>query len=297
MKQIYITKNGSTKVFLVSLLLTMMSFTAFSQNSVYSTIAKNINPDAKSLHHELNKAGDTLHLKSDFNLYKVEFLGSYESKVFEIKGSKSEAYIPLASVPVGEYTIAAFQIERSDEIYQYQKTIIFRVSRLLPILSPVVEEEELIAEAIPEIIKDEPIIKEETKVAVVEKPEPPKKEKVKTQPKKKTRVVKRLPSTNNKTRVVNRVPRPKKKTRVASNTSKTKSKSFVESVKQAREKKVVRTKPEKPARVVETKEPKLDTTEYKSYNISTQRGGQYVVQSREEYRSQNPRPNGKPYNK
>jgi len=211
---------------MVYLLVAMMSYTAFCQNPVYSTIAKNIHPDGRSLHHDLNAAGDTLHLKSDYKLYKVEFISEGDSKEFMIEGNKSEAYIPLASVPVGEYTIAGFQIERSDDIYQYQKTIIFRVFRLLPIPtdSPF-EEEDVIAESFPEINKDVPIIEKVAKVeVVVVKPEPPKKKKVKTQP---------------KPRVVKRVKRPKKETRVAA-TINAGSKTFEESVKKAREKKVVR---------------------------------------------------------
>jgi len=246
----------------------MMSYTVFCQNPVYSTIAKNINPDGLSLHHDLNTAGDTLHLKSDYKLYKVEFMSKDDSKVFMIEGNISEAYIPLASVPVGEYTIAGFQIERSDDMYQYQKTIIFRVSRLLPIPAPFEEEEDFIAEVSPDMNDDVPVIEEETKPVVVEIPEPSKKKKVKTQ--------------------------SKKKSRVASNRNKD-SKSFVESRKKARENKMVRKTPEKKSRIVETKEPKMDTTEYKSYNLSTHRGGRYVVQPRAEYRRQNLRPNGKPY--
>ena len=227
--------------------MAMMSYSTFGQNSVYSTIAKNVNPDGLSLHHDLNPAGDTLHLKSEYNLYKVEFMGNKDSKVFMIEGAKNEAFIPLASVPVGEYTIAGFQIERSDDIHQYQKTIIFRVSRLLPIPTPI-EEEVVVAEINPDIIEDIPVIEEETKLVNAETPEPSKNKKEKTQPK----------------------PR-------------------------SRENKLVRKSRVRKSRTVETKEPKLDTTEYKTYNLSTLRGGRYVVQSRAEYRSQNLRPNGKPY--
>ena len=247
----------------------MMSYMAFGQNPVYSTIAKNVNPDGLSLHHDLNPAGDTLHLKSDYKLYKVEFMGKDDSKVFMIEGNISEAYIPLASVPVGEYTIAGFQIERNDNMYQYQKTIIFRVSRLLPIPVPFEEEEDFIAEVSPNINEDVPIIEAETKVNFIENPKPLKKKKVKTQPKPR---ITRVPSLGGSD-----------------------SKSFVDARKEAREKKKERKTPEKKSRIVETKKPKLDTTEYKTYNLTTQRGGRYVVQSRAEYRRQNLRPNGQPY--
>ena len=120
-KQIYIKYNRLIAI--IGLLLIVCTSNTFAQNKVYSTIAKNIHPDGRSLLHELNPAGDTLHLKSTYKLYKVEFIGNGESKEFWIEGNKSEAWIPLASVPVGEYTIAGFQIERNDEVYQYQKTI------------------------------------------------------------------------------------------------------------------------------------------------------------------------------
>jgi len=215
--------------------MAMMSLTTFGQNQVYSTIAKNINPDGISLHHDLNSTGDTLHLKSDYKLYKVEFIGDTDSQVFMIEGAKREAFIPLSSVPVGEYTIAGFQIERSDDIHQYQKTIIFRVSRLLPIPPPIENEEDYIAEINPDINEDVPVIEDETEFEIVQ----------------------------------NSVPSKNKK------------------LQKSRKKK---------SRIVEIKEPKLDITVYKTYDLSTQRGGRYVVQSRSEYRSQNLRPNGKPYN-
>ena len=311
-KLIYVMKKG--KVTLLSLLITMLAFTSsYSQNTVYSTIAKNVNSEANSLQHNLNRAGDTLHLTSDFNLYKVEFIGTYNSKVFEIERGEKIASIPLASVPVGEYTIAAFQIEKSDDIYQYQKTIVFRISRLLPIEDPIIEEE-LIAEAEPEIIKEEPIIKEEEAVvAEIVKEEPVKKEPVKKVRVKKNKV-KRVKKEKKARIVKTRAPRPEKKkrevikkeavkkaitkerkTRVV--TKATAPKKELEETKIVlAEEKPVRTKPERKTRVVERKEPALDSTEYKSYNLTNGRGGRYVVQSREEYRASNLRPNGEPYN-
>lgn len=280
-------KQGKiTILFMFMTVLTMTS--SFGQNIVYSTIAKNINSNANSLQHNLNKAGDTLHLSSDYNLYKVEFIGTYEAKVFEVERNTKKTSIPLASVPVGEYTIAAFQIEKSDDIYQYQKTIVFRISRILPIEPPFVEED-VIAEVAPEIKEEEPIIEEEeTLVASVEVAEPAVKEKKKRPTKVKKEVVR-------KKRVKKEVV-SKKKTKVALRTPKPK-KEYIKTEKPLREKKVVvKEKPIRKTRVVERKEPSLDSTEYKSYNLTNGRGGRYVVQSREEYRANNLRPNGEPYN-
>lgn len=301
-------KGKITILFLLTLLMTIT--TSFGQNIVYSTIAKNINSEANSLQHNLNRSGDTLHLSSDFNLYKVEFIGSYNAKVFEVERGKRQISIALASVPVGEYTIAAFQIEKSDDIYQYQKTIVFRISRLLPIEDLKVEEE-LIAEVEPEpeIIEEEPIIKEEEAVvAVVKKEEPAKKERVKKERIKKEKV-KRVIKEKKPRVVKTRTPKPKKekvvrpekkkrvvvkKERIKKEITKEK-KTRVVTKKPVAKERPVRTKPERPARVVETKKPSLDSTEYKSYNLTNGRDGRYVVQSREEYRAENLRPNGQPY--
>ncbi|MDO6598309.1 hypothetical protein Q4512_15400 [Oceanihabitans sp. 2_MG-2023] len=273
------------KITILCLFMALMTFSAsFGQTTVYSTIAKNINSEANSLQHNLNRAGDTLHLSSDYKLYKVEFIGAYEAKVFPVEGEKKQISIPLKSVPVGEYTIAAFQIEKTEGIYQDQKTIVFRISRLLPIEDPI--EEELIAEAVtePEIIEEEPIVIEEEKVATTEeeKEVPVKKERIKKERVVKKKVKKEI-TKEKKTRVTKaRTPRPEK--------------VRVEKEKTIADAKPVRTKTQRPTRVVEARKPSLDSTEYKSYNLTNGRGGRYVVQSREEYRAENLRPNGEPYN-
>ncbi|MBU2939642.1 hypothetical protein KO494_08840 [Lacinutrix sp. C3R15] len=290
-----VMKEGKVTILCFCMIL-MVTSVSFGQNTVYSTIAKNINSEANSLQHNLNKAGDTLHLSSDFNLYKVEFIGTYESKVFEVERGKKKTSIPLASVPVGEYTIAAFQIEKSDDIYQYQKTIVFRISRLLPIEDTILEEE-LIAEVTPEpeVIEEKPVIKEEEPiikkeealVAEVAKKEPIVKEKKEKPVKVKKEKVKKAK--------VKKEVAPKAKTRVATSTPKPK-KEYIKPEKIVKEEKVVKTKPARDTRVTETKKPSLDSTVYKSYNLTNGRGGRYVVQSRAEYRAQNLRPNGEPYN-
>jgi len=275
------------KITLLCLLIAMFAITStYSQNIVYSTIAKNINSNANSLQHNLNRAGDTLHLSSDFKLYKVEFIGTYESKVFPVEGEKKQISIPLKSVPVGEYTIAAFQIEKTEGIYQNQKTIVFRISRLLPIEDPIIEEE-LLAEVVPEIIEEEPIIKkEEAVVAEVIKETPIKKEIVKAEKVKKEifkkEKVKKERVKENKTRVATRIPKVEK--------------GYTKPERPIVEKELVIAKPIRKSRVVERKEPSLDSTEYKSYNLTNGRNGRYAVQSREEYRAENLRPNGEPYN-
>ena len=289
-KQIYIKHNRLITI--VSLLLIVCTSNTFAQNKVYSTIAKNIHPDGRSLLHELNPAGDTLHLKSTYKLYKVEFIGNGESKEFWIEGNKSEAWIPLASVPVGEYTIAGFQIERNDEVYQYQKTIIFRISRLLPI-EIAKETHDDVAETLPEIQTEEPLVEEDTSIAHVEETGPVLEEPEMVEQTKPVKVKPDVADVMKKKRLKKK-ERPMRTRRLAGGSSDTKS--FVESRKEYDKKsKTVTDDIKKSERLVETKKPRLDTTEYQSYNLTTQRGGQYVVQSREDYRRNNLRPNGQPY--
>ena len=278
MKEGTITTKFFLLICLICLAFTTMSF---GQNPVYSTIAKNVNPDAKSLRHDLNASGDTLILKSDYMLYKVEFIGNYDLKVFEVKGSKKETKIDLSSVPVGEYTIAAFQIERSDDIYQYQKTIIFRVSRLLPI--------DRLKEDFEEVIVDNDEVEEETQIAsTINESEDLSSEELNDVADKEAK-----PAILRKKRTPK--PRPEKKTRVASNTEKTKT-IRPKKERVVREKKIVeRVKPVKKERFV-TRKSRDTETEYKSYNLTNGRGGRYAVQSRAEYRENNVRPNGEPYN-
>lgn len=105
----------------------------FAQDYVYTTITKNVNKSAYSLEHKLNRSGDTLQLNSIYSIYKVEFINEIEHQVFQFEKQKNRVSIALQSLPIGDYTVALYHIERNDEVYQYQKTIIFRISRLLPI--------------------------------------------------------------------------------------------------------------------------------------------------------------------
>ena len=280
-------KEGTiTKIIL--LICLAFTVTVYGQNPIYSTLAKNVNPEAKSLRHQLNTAGDTLILESDYMLYKVEFIGNYDLKVFEIEGSKNQTKIDLSTVPVGEYTIAAFQIERNDDIYQYQKTIIFRISRLLPINRPenmlqntIAENNEVFEEGTQTsgtINESEDLAFEEVNGVALEEAKP---------------------AAINQKRIP-KLRRPKRKTSLAATTrttnqKKTKPKPEYKSV--TKEKPVVeRKRPASNENPYVSQEVEADNTVYKSYNLTDARDGRFVVQSRADYRANNLRPNGEPYN-
>ncbi|WP_158635201.1 hypothetical protein, partial [Formosa maritima] len=103
------------------------------QDVVYSAIFKNVNKTAKSLNHYLNTSGDTLFLKSTFNLNKIEVIGAFGLKEYAVNDSLKNIIIPLNDLPLGDYTIAVVHTEGHDDTYVYRKTIIFKISRLLPI--------------------------------------------------------------------------------------------------------------------------------------------------------------------
>lgn len=263
-------QRGNLKcIALLLLMVGITSTTMFGQN-IYSTITKNVNQNAKSLQHYLNEAGDTLHLKSTFTLYKVEFINDQEYKVFEIDKSKKEASIALSSIPIGDYTVASYHIERNDEIYQYQKTIIFRMSRLFPINLPSETDQFEVVAAVentkePEVVKPvevKPVITE----PVIAQAEPAKKE-----------IEENL---NNREGLLD-VSIVEKKMQIA---------DYVDlNDRGSRSKKVA---PKLPIATRKTNEKKV---QIKAYNLSSIRNGDYAIQTRADYRRNNLRPNGKPY--
>lgn len=124
-------KLANFKMFLF--LAMALSNKSYSQDVVYSAIFKNINKTAENLKHDLNLSGDTLYLKSKFDLNRIEVMGVSGLKDYEINNSTKEIRIPLHVLPMGDYTFAVVQTEGRDDTYIYTKTIIFKISRLLPI--------------------------------------------------------------------------------------------------------------------------------------------------------------------
>lgn len=66
-----------------------------------STLLKNINYRANELHHSLNKTGDTLVLKGERTIDKVEIFNNDFQKAYIVNSLNTK--IPLADIPVGRF--------------------------------------------------------------------------------------------------------------------------------------------------------------------------------------------------
>lgn len=93
----------------------------------FTTISKNINPEAASLYHDLSPQGDSLYLKSESIFYKVTFLNSLDRKVYNFNPPVLEGKISLHDIIVGDYTVL---------VYKKDRIIVFHISRLLEINIP-----------------------------------------------------------------------------------------------------------------------------------------------------------------
>lgn len=123
--------------------MTMISHRSHAQKE-YTTISKNINPEARSLYHDLSPQGDSLYLKSESIFYKVTFLNSLDRKVYQFNPPVLEGKIPLHDIIVGDYTVL---------VYKKDRIIVFHISRLLEIEKP----SELIASKDIKVKEDFPI--------------------------------------------------------------------------------------------------------------------------------------------
>lgn len=75
-----------------------------------STLLQNINFRAKELKHSLNKAGDSLILKSDKTIYSVEIFNQDFEKTVQVGGK--EIKIPLDGTPLGRLVVQAKMIDK-----------------------------------------------------------------------------------------------------------------------------------------------------------------------------------------
>ena len=106
----------------------VICFTSNAQaQKEYTSISKNINPEAQGLYHDLSPQGDSLYLKAESIFYKVTFLNSLDRKVYNFNPPVLEAKIPLHDIIVGDYTVL---------IYKKDRIIVFHISRLLEIDKP-----------------------------------------------------------------------------------------------------------------------------------------------------------------
>ena len=113
------------------IVMTLLTHKANAQKE-YTTISKNINPDASALYHDLSPQGDSLILKYESIFYKVTFLNSLDRRVYKFNPPVKEAKISLRDIIVGDYTVL---------VYGKDRIIVFHISRLLEIDKP----EELLA--------------------------------------------------------------------------------------------------------------------------------------------------------
>lgn len=119
-----------TAKFCVPLLFVWMTFCftniAHAQKG-YTTISKNINPEAQSLYHDLSPQGDSLYLQSESIFYKVTFLNRLDRKIYTFNPPVLEGKISLHDIIVGDYTVL---------VYKKDRIIVFHISRLRKIEKP-----------------------------------------------------------------------------------------------------------------------------------------------------------------
>jgi len=151
MTQVMNLLNKATARFCLSVIL-LLIFVSLPERvnaqKEYTTISKNINPEAQNLYHDLSPQGDSLYLKAESIFYKVTFLNSLDRKVFTFNPPVLESTIPLHDILVGDYTVL---------VYKKDRIIVFHISRLLEIEKP----SQILASkdvAIAQIKIDQPVI-------------------------------------------------------------------------------------------------------------------------------------------
>lgn len=242
---------------------------SYSQDVVFSAIFKNLNKDAKSLNHYLNTSGDTLFLKSDFELNKIEIIGILGLKEYAINDSTKELRVPLNNLPLGDYTIAVVHTEGHDDTYIYRKTIIFKVSRLLPIDLGMNNGMTNLAANMSFRESQIPILDLSENKIIKEFPKP-------------------IGLANN-IEEINEINLDSKDLSLLINEQNLGSLSPIKT-KPSKEKNQV-----KEHKISNNNREQKKTSIFKPYNLTNLRHGQYVIQSRADYRQNNLRPNGRPF--
>ncbi|MFL0352257.1 hypothetical protein [Xanthomarina sp. GH4-25] len=243
--------------------------TSYSQEVVYSAIFKNVNKTAKSLNHYLNKSGDTLFLKSTFTLNKIEIIGDSGLKNFPVHDSTKELRIPLNDLPLGDYTIVVMHTEGRDDTTIYRKSIIFKVSRLVPIdfgmkngMNQLQSNYNLAGGQIPILDLSE------------------------------NKIIKDFP------KPVGLASNLDEKEEINVDSNKLASRETEKSIGSLSLINIDASGKKNPLRgniISKSIKKHGNTIEYKPYNLTDMRQGQYVIQSREDYRRNNLRPNGRRY--
>jgi len=271
-------------LFLLTFIL-ILSVSAYGQQAALTNIQKNVNKQAAGLEQLLNFTLDTLTLKSDKNILRVTFLSHDEKDSVIVDIDAPEVKIPLYHFKKGRYTIA---------VYKEDKMIVLSIKRVEDIARPknaIADLEESILRS--SLSKDEQIARNikplNKKPKVTKNPGT----RVATA---KSRVKKQKPTSKKPGRI-----RKQRETRVVSKVNKKNLSEIAAEKEKAR--KAARLKNKKYNIVAEdTTKSKLERqtilAEVKKvpYNLSGHGcDTNEVRQTREEYRQQNSRPNGTPY--
>ncbi|WP_452219825.1 hypothetical protein [Lacinutrix salivirga] len=102
----------SQKNLLTTLLFVSICYLTFSQNSL-TKLNKNINIDATGLRHELNATADSVYLHSTTQILRVSFLSHEGKSSQQIDiGTTEKVVIPLYHFEKGRYTVAVYTEEK-----------------------------------------------------------------------------------------------------------------------------------------------------------------------------------------
>jgi len=102
------------KITFVLVFTFLLTTSMFSQTRSKTTIVENVNATKAGLFHGLNKTGDTIVLKSNKDIYRFTFLFHNKKESIMMDLGSKEAKIPLHHFNVGRYTVVAY---REDAVY------------------------------------------------------------------------------------------------------------------------------------------------------------------------------------
>jgi len=288
-------------IIFAALITTAFSLTVHSQGVSYSKMLKNVNSDAVDMYHDLNASKDSLNIShTDEKVLRVQFISHKAKDKKKYDFGKQRVSVPLAKLGVGRYTVAVYLTNG--------QVVVFGLVRLLPIPTKELEkdpEDLRIAklktpkkiEISKRVTKAAPELKEEAvaEAAPKEEPKPVKKVVAKATPKKKksTKVI-----TNPSKKKAVAAAKPKRKVRPAPKgptlADKLRAKAKRDALAAVEKKKQELKQRQLDKEIRESAPKDLNVTKV-SYNLSKADSETMVKQSRAEYRKNNLRPNGKPY--
>lgn len=232
----------------IGVLLFTVAFSTFSLAQPPATMLnKNRNDKANGLVQELNKVADTLFLKSDKDILRVNFLSHSTKEKLQVDVGTANISIPLYHFGKGRYTIA---------VYREDKIIAFDINRIRDILTPDGASDNFEESMLEASLSDN--------------------EKVK-------RGMKKRPEKKEKEVIVDKGPTERD----------IKKKVLEEKKKELASEEEKPSERDKRLEALANRSKKESTTMV--YNLSNKGNDTLVRQSREEYRRNHLRPNGKPY--